>query len=111
MNSALHKTNVLLLNAAAMQPPEPAVDTQLRPTVQLIDNRSCTGCARVILQGVRHRHYALHRRYRLRPAQNVLFHVPNGLNGFPPTFRLTTTSLVLFPGPVVVSRRKKSRRK
>ena len=32
-------------------------------------------------------------------AQNVMFQVPNGMNGLPPTFLLTSTSIVFF-GPI-----------
>ena len=36
-------------------------------------------------------------------SQKVLLHVPNGLNGLPPTARSTKTSIVFFgPGPAAV---------
>jgi hypothetical protein len=47
-----------------------------------------------------------------RGDQKVLFQVPNGLNGLPPTARSTKTSIVFFgPGPAIGAKVKPLRRK
>lgn len=44
--------------------------------------------------------------------QYVRLQVPKGLNGLPPTFRFTKTSIVFFgPGPAVAASAKRSRKK